>query len=65
MIGLLILTHLVVFVAGGYAYRSCAAKAIAEAQEAKEWAESELVDFQRSAEKDIAALRAKLPGANR
>lgn len=65
MIGLLILTHLVVFVAGLYAYRRYAAKLIAEAKEAREWAESELTDFHLAASKDIAALRAKLPGGAR
>lgn len=62
---LLILTHLVAFIAGLYAYRAYAAKFIAEAKEAREWAESELADFHIAASKDIAALRAKLPGGVR
>lgn len=62
---LLILSHLAIFVAGLYAYRRYAAKLIAEAQEAKEWAQSELADFHVAASKDIAALRAKLPGGAR
>jgi hypothetical protein len=61
----LIISHLVVLALGGYLYRSYAAKAVAEAQEAKAWAESELEDFKAAAAKDVAALRAKLPGALR
>ena len=62
---LLFLSYVAAVIVGGYLYRVYVARTIAEAKEARAWAESKLSDFQIAASKDIAALRAKLPGGAR
>ena len=45
---LMFFTHLVALFMGCYLYKTYAAKAIAEAVEAKEWAEKVLADYKAS-----------------
>ena len=62
---LLVTTHLLAILAGAFLFKAYSAKAFAEAQEAKTWAESELANFKAAAAKDLALLKAKLPGGFR